>query len=103
MGEDSPRRPEYRRGVKKVGQRHVVELGLENSLGSWDSLLEQFGSLLHTGLELLRPAERDVAIDLIEAQFGMDLEDRALTIRGHLHRHLAVATQEDIGDGVKAV
>ena len=96
MGKDSPRRPEYCRDVKQMGHRHILEFGLENPFGSWNSLFEtaRLAPLCRPGIS--STSEADVAIDLKKTQLGMSLENGPLTIRRHLDRHLAGPTQKEL-------
>jgi len=79
-------------------QGHVEDL-----VDTGNSLLQDVASFVATNLDLLRRAEGNVAVQEVEAQFGITLIDGALTVGRHLLGDFLKARQQRRGDRVHVV
>ena len=56
-----------------MSKGHILKLRIEDPIDSRDPLHQKGPALFAPYFELLGPAQRHVAVDLVEAQLGMDL------------------------------
>ena len=78
-------------------------LGVEDPCHARDPLFQEGPSLLHALLRMLRPLQRHVAVELVEAEVGVHLENGSLAEGRHFGRDLAIAGEERAADCIEVI